>query len=113
GPTLAWFKDLAGNLLSGIGVEELEVGWGVRHLHLCRAHARSAYRLHGLTRLPPQAKRAAERFPDAGLHWFEACGHFPHWDVQEEAVRLIRARDGEDARGRLGFLAESLGRRLG
>jgi len=43
---------------------------------------------------PPQAKRAAERFPDARLHWFEACGHFPHWDVPEEAVRLILASTG-------------------
>jgi len=39
--------------------------------------------------LPRQAKRAAARFPDARVHWFEGCGHFPHWDRPEETVRLI------------------------
>ena len=28
-------------------------------------------------------------FPDARLHWFERCGHFPHWDAPQETVRLI------------------------
>ena len=36
-----------------------------------------------------QAKRALTLFPDAQLHWFERCGHFPHWDAPEETVRLI------------------------
>ncbi|MBC7700243.1 alpha/beta fold hydrolase, partial [Aquabacterium sp.] len=36
-----------------------------------------------------QAKRALDLFPDARLHWFERCGHFPHWDAPQETVRLI------------------------
>ena len=36
-----------------------------------------------------QAKRALALFPDARLHWFERCGHFPHWDAPQEAVQLI------------------------
>lgn len=39
--------------------------------------------------LPRQAPRALARFPDATLHWFDGCGHFPHWDVPDETVRLI------------------------
>lgn len=39
--------------------------------------------------LPRQAQRAAQRFPNARLHWFETCGHFPQWDVPQETVRLI------------------------
>jgi len=39
--------------------------------------------------LPRQAARALERFPGARLHWFERCGHFPHWDAPEETTRLI------------------------
>jgi pimeloyl-ACP methyl ester carboxylesterase len=38
---------------------------------------------------PKQAKRAMELFPDARLHWFDHCGHFPHWDRPQETVRLI------------------------
>lgn len=49
------------------------IGWGRRDL-VC---------------LPSQAARAMQRFPDARLHWFEACGHFPQWDVPEQASRLI------------------------
>ena len=36
-----------------------------------------------------QAKRALALFPNARLHWFERCGHFPHWDAPQETVRLI------------------------
>ena len=36
-----------------------------------------------------QAKRALALFPDARMHWFERCGHFPHWDAPQETVRLI------------------------
>jgi pimeloyl-ACP methyl ester carboxylesterase len=36
-----------------------------------------------------QAKVAAERYPDATLHWFEDCGHFPHWDQPEATVKFI------------------------
>ncbi len=49
------------------------IGWGRRDL-VC---------------LPSQAARAMELFPDARLHWFEACGHFPQWDVPEQTSRLI------------------------
>ncbi len=38
---------------------------------------------------PSEAARATELFPDATLHWFENCGHFPHWDQPTEAARLI------------------------
>lgn len=40
---------------------------------------------------PRQAPRAANLFPAARLHWFERCGHFPHWDQPEETVRLVLA----------------------
>lgn len=36
-----------------------------------------------------QAQRALALFPDARLHWFERCGHFPHWDAPHETVQLI------------------------
>ncbi len=51
------------------------IGWGRRDL----------------VTVPKQAARAAEMFPDAVLHWFERCGHFPQWDAPREAVRLILA----------------------
>ena len=38
---------------------------------------------------PSQAQRAVELFPDASLHWFEHCGHFPMWDQPEQTVELI------------------------
>ncbi|WP_241749606.1 alpha/beta fold hydrolase [Rufibacter sediminis] len=38
---------------------------------------------------PPQASRAQALFPDASLHWFARCGHFPQWDSPEEAVQLV------------------------
>jgi len=28
-------------------------------------------------------------FPDAVLHWFERCGHFPQWDAPRKATQLI------------------------
>jgi len=40
---------------------------------------------------PRQAERAAQRFPDARVHWFKHSGHFPMWDAPEETVRLILA----------------------
>jgi pimeloyl-ACP methyl ester carboxylesterase len=39
--------------------------------------------------LPRQARRALAAFPDATLHWFEHCGHFPQWDAPKDAIRLI------------------------
>jgi len=54
------------------------IGWGRRDL----------------VTLPRQAPRALELFPDATLHWFEKCGHFPQWDAPDEAARLILDRTG-------------------
>lgn len=39
--------------------------------------------------LPQQAARAQDAFPDARVHWFEHSGHFPHWDMPAETLRLI------------------------
>ncbi len=52
------------------------IGWGRRDL----------------VTVPKQADRAARLFPDASLHWFERCGHFPQWDAPREATRLILDR---------------------
>jgi pimeloyl-ACP methyl ester carboxylesterase len=57
------------------------IGWG-RKDRLC---------------LPRQAARAMAAFPDARLHWFDNCGHFPMWDQPKETVRVIL-----DATGRSG-----------
>lgn len=43
---------------------------------------------------PSQATRALELFPDATLHWFDKCGHFPHWDQPAEATDLILSTTG-------------------
>lgn len=53
--------------------KRLTIGWG-KHDRLC---------------LPVQARRAAERFPSARLHWFKHSGHFPLWDEPRETVRLV------------------------
>lgn len=52
------------------------IGWGRRDL----------------VTLPAQAQRAVRAFPDATLHWFDRCGHFPQWDAPREASRLILDR---------------------
>jgi pimeloyl-ACP methyl ester carboxylesterase len=39
--------------------------------------------------VPAQAARAAAAFPDATLHWFDRCGHFPQFDTPAEATRVI------------------------
>jgi len=44
--------------------------------------------------LPSQAKRAGELFPDARVHWFDKCGHFPHWDQPGQTAELILASTG-------------------
>ncbi len=54
------------------------IGWGRRDL----------------VTLPRQAARATELFPDAVLHWFERCGHFPQWDAPDEATQLILTGTG-------------------
>lgn len=38
---------------------------------------------------PSQANCAMERFPDAQLHWFDSCGHFPMWDQPTETIQLV------------------------
>lgn len=59
----------------------LVIGWGRRD-RVC---------------FPSQSKLAMEKFPDARLHWFDRCGHFPQWDAPAETTRLIldatRARE--------------------
>ena len=54
------------------------IGWGERDL----------------VTLPRQARRATTAFPDATLHWFARCGHFPQWDTPDEAIGLILNRTG-------------------
>lgn len=61
---------------AGTAPGRITIGWGRRDL----------------VTLPRQAKRATELFPDAVLHWFERCGHFPQWDAPHEATRLILDR---------------------
>ena len=39
--------------------------------------------------LPRQAARAQAAFPQATLHWFERCGHFPMWDRPAETVEVV------------------------
>ncbi|MGQ0651401.1 MAG: alpha/beta fold hydrolase [Betaproteobacteria bacterium] len=53
--------------------QPLVIGWGRRD-RVC---------------FPSQARRALQLFPDARLHWFERCGHFPQWDAPGETIRLI------------------------
>lgn len=54
------------------------IGWGRRDL----------------VTVPRQAARATDLFPDAELHWFDRCGHFPQWDAPHEATRLILDNTG-------------------
>ncbi|MBC7795537.1 MAG: alpha/beta fold hydrolase [Pyrinomonadaceae bacterium] len=51
----------------------LVIGWG-RQDRVC---------------LPGQSRLALDKFPDAKLHWFEHCGHFPQLDKPQETVSLI------------------------
>lgn len=53
--------------------QPLVIGWG-RQDRVC---------------LPNQSKLALQLFPDADLHWFSPCGHFPQLDVPDEATQLI------------------------
>ena len=43
---------------------------------------------------PSEAAAAAALYPDATLHWFENCGHFPQWDQPEATVRFILEQTG-------------------
>ncbi|MGM9509051.1 alpha/beta fold hydrolase [Larkinella sp. GY13] len=56
-------------------IPNLVIGWG-RQDRICP---------------PSQSKLALKRFPDAHLHWFSNCGHFPQLDVPAETVALILA----------------------
>ena len=69
---LAYGEEQEGAPGGSIGAP-LVIGWG-RNDKVCFAN---------------QAERALALFPDARLHWFERCGHFPHWDSPQETVRLI------------------------
>ena len=69
---LAYGEEQKGAAGGSVGAP-LIIGWG-RNDKVC---------------LPKQAKRALALFPDARMHWFERCGHFPHWDAPQETVRLI------------------------
>jgi len=68
-------------LQAGAERAPITIGWG-RQDRVC---------------LPSQSKRALELFPTAQLHWFDKCGHFPHWDAPAETVDLILRRTGPDA----------------
>jgi pimeloyl-ACP methyl ester carboxylesterase len=54
------------------------IGWGRRDL----------------VTVPSQAGRATGKFPDATLHWFSHCGHFPQWDAPDDAIGLILTNTG-------------------
>ena len=69
---LAYGEEQKGTVIGSIK-PPLVIGWG-RNDRVC---------------FTTQAKRALAMFPDARLHWFERCGHFPHWDSPQETVRLI------------------------
>jgi pimeloyl-ACP methyl ester carboxylesterase len=58
---------------AGSIAEPLVIGWGRQDL----------------VTLPVQAKRAVALFPDAHLHWFANCGHFPQLDAPEQTAQLI------------------------
>lgn len=70
---MAHGKPQRGAPRGSIGDKRMVIGWG-RNDRLCH---------------PRQARRALQLFPDATMHWFERCGHFPHWDAPEETARLI------------------------
>ena len=44
--------------------------------------------------LPSQSAGAMAAFPDARLHWFDACGHYPHWDQPAQTTELILSTVG-------------------
>ena len=39
--------------------------------------------------LARQAARAQQAFPQARVHWFDRCGHFPVWDRPAETVQVV------------------------
>lgn len=68
-----WHGPVQEGMAPGTARRPIVIGWGRRDL----------------VTLPSQARTALERFPDARLHWCERSGHFPHWDVPDQAARLI------------------------
>ncbi len=64
---------------TGSVAKPLFIGWG-RQDKVC---------------FPSQAKKALQLFPDAHLHWFNNCGHFPHWDKPAETAALILRVTGD------------------
>jgi pimeloyl-ACP methyl ester carboxylesterase len=44
--------------------------------------------------LPRQAARARAAFPQAAVHWFDRCGHFPMWDRPDETVEVVLRATG-------------------
>ena len=81
------FNELLSSLINGpaqLGIPAgsisgpIAIGWG-RQDRVC---------------LPRQAARAMDCFPMARLHWFENCGHFPHWDAPAEAAQFILDNSG-------------------
>jgi len=67
------FGEAQQGILRGQLEHPLVIGWG-RWDRVC---------------LPVQASRAQALFPDARLHWFDHSGHFPHWDMPAQTLRLI------------------------
>lgn len=70
--SLAYGEKQQGTLAGSIRYP-LVIGWG-RNDRVC---------------LPRQSGRALKLFPDAYLHWFNTCGHFPQLDAPDETVQLI------------------------
>jgi pimeloyl-ACP methyl ester carboxylesterase len=60
-------------LPAGAAPGRIVIGWGRRDL----------------VTIPRQAARAQKAFPDARLHWFDRCGHFPMWDQPDPTAQLI------------------------
>lgn len=75
---LAYGEEQKG-LAKGKAQQPLMIGWG-RQDRVC---------------FPGQAEKALELFPDAKLHWFDQCGHFPHWDKPQQTIDLILQAVGD------------------
>lgn len=71
-PTLQALLD-SGPQLGGPTPGRVVLGWGRRDR----------------VTLPRQAARAQAAFPQAELHWFDRCGHFPMWDRPAETVQVV------------------------
>ncbi len=63
----------SGPQLGGVTPGRVVLGWGRRDR----------------VTLPRQAARAQAAFPQATLHWFDQCGHFPMWDRPNETVDVV------------------------